>query len=146
VPEDPDKRAIVPGRPGESELIRRITSTDADERMPPKEAHKVLSSLEVATLVKWIEQGAKYKQHWAYIPPAAVPPSATRFDARATNAIDRYVYARLEKERLTPSAEADRETQHGSRSSWRGTVSMPSPGAVARAAGARMVAPSDGRS
>src|SRR5215471_7917658 len=52
VPEDPDKRAIVPGRPGESELIQRITSTDPDERMPPKDTHKILSSVEIATLVK----------------------------------------------------------------------------------------------
>src|SRR3954447_17505064 len=58
VPEDLDKRAIVPGKPGESELIRRITTADADERMPPKDTHKVLSPVEVATLVKWIAQGA----------------------------------------------------------------------------------------
>ena len=67
LPESPGKHAIVPGRPGESELIRRITATDPDERMPPKEAHKVLAPVEVATLLKWIEQGAKYRQHWAYI-------------------------------------------------------------------------------
>ena len=110
VPEDLEKRAIVPGRPGESELIRRITTTDADERMPPKDTHKVLSPVEIATLVKWIEQGAEYKKHWAYIEPARVKPKASQFDARASNDIDRYVYARLETEGIKPSAEADRET------------------------------------
>ena len=84
LPESPGKHAIVPGRPGESELIRRITSTDPDERMPPKEAHKVLAPVEIATLLKWIEQGAKYRQHWAYIPPALVQPQASKFESRAT--------------------------------------------------------------
>ena len=78
LPEEPDKRAIVPGRPEESELVRRITSTDVDERMPPKEAHKVLSPVEHATLVKWIEQGAEYKQHWAYIAPARSEAASRR--------------------------------------------------------------------
>ena len=110
LPESPGKHAIVPGRPGESELIRRITSTDPDERMPPKEAHKVLSSVEVATLLKWVEQGAEYRQHWAYIPPAFVRPKPSAFEHRATNPIDQYVFARLEQEKLAPSPEADRET------------------------------------
>jgi len=110
VPEDQDKRAIVPGKPGESELIRRITSADVDERMPPKETHKVLAPVEIATLVKWIQQGAEYKQHWAYLAPTRTPPQRSRFDARAANDIDRYVYARLEREGLAPSPEADRET------------------------------------
>ena len=110
LPESPDKRAIVPGRPGESELVRRITSEDPDERMPPKEAHKVLTAAEIATLVKWIEQGAEYKQHWAYLPPALVRPQPSKFESRAANTIDRYVFAKLEKEKLAPAAEADRET------------------------------------
>ncbi|HEV7715148.1 MAG TPA: DUF1549 domain-containing protein, partial [Steroidobacteraceae bacterium] len=110
LPESPGKHAIVPGRPGESELIRRITATDPDERMPPKEAHKVLAPVEVATLLKWIEQGAKYRQHWAYIRPALVEPQTSRFESRAAGNIDRYVFARLTKERLEPAAQADRET------------------------------------
>ncbi len=110
LPETPDKRAIVPGRPEESELVRRITETNPEERMPPRETHKVLSPVEVATLVKWVEQGAQYKQHWAYIPPAETKPKESRFDDRAVNDVDRHVFARLERERLAPSPEADRET------------------------------------
>ena len=110
LPEEPDKRAVVPGRPEESELVRRITSVDPDERMPPKDSHKILSPTEVATLVKWIDQGAQYKKHWAYIPPQEVAPKPSQFDSRAANPIDRYVFARLEKEKLAPSAQADRET------------------------------------
>src|SRR5689334_11949189 len=110
LPEDPDKRAIVPGRPEESEVIRRITSTDPDERMPPRESHKVLSPVEIAMLVRWIEQGARYRQHWAYIAPALVEPPPSKSGNRAVNAIDRYVFARLDAENLAPSPEADKET------------------------------------
>jgi hypothetical protein len=110
LPEDPDKRAIVPGRPEESELIRRITSSDPDERMPPKESHKVLAPVEIAILLRWVEQGARYKQHWAYIPPALVEPAPSKSGSRAVNAIDRYVFARLDTEQLAPAPEADKET------------------------------------
>ena len=110
LPESPGKHAIVPGHPDDSELVRRITSQDPDERMPPKEAHKVLSAAEIATLVKWIEQGAQFKRHWAYITPALVAPKRSAFDNRAVNEIDRYVLAKLEKEKLAPAEPADRET------------------------------------
>lgn len=110
LPESPGKHAIVPGHPEDSELVRRITSQDPDERMPPKEAHKVLSPAEIATLVKWIEQGAEYKQHWAYIRPALVTPPRSKFADRAVNPVDQYVFAKLEKEKLAPAAAANRET------------------------------------
>jgi hypothetical protein len=110
IPDDQGKHAIVPGNPKKSELIRRITSDDLDYRMPPKQTHKVLSPREVAILQRWIQQGAKYKEHWAYIPPKVVTPARSRWDDRAVNPIDRYVFARLEKEGLEPSPEADRET------------------------------------
>ena len=60
------KPAIVPGKPGESELIRRITETDPDERMPYK--HEKLSKNEIKILTQWIKQGAEWGEHWAYIP------------------------------------------------------------------------------
>lgn len=110
IPEDKTKRAIVPGNPAKSELYRRISSTSADYRMPPKEAHKTLSAREVALLGRWIEQGAVYKQHWAFIAPAIVKPAKTRWDGQAVNEVDRYVYAKLAKEGLAPAPEADRET------------------------------------
>jgi hypothetical protein len=110
IPEDKNKRAIVPGNPSRSELFKRITSSDSDYRMPPKDSHKTLSPREIAIVEKWIKQGAHYKQHWAYIQPTIVTPEKTKWDKQAVNPIDRYVYARLAKEGLTPSPEADRET------------------------------------
>ncbi len=110
IPEDKSKRAIVPGNPGKSELYKRIISTNADYRMPPKEAHKTLSAHDVAVIERWITQGALYKPHWAYIQPTIVKPENTRWDGQAVNEIDRYVYARLAREGLSPSSEADRET------------------------------------
>src|SRR5215472_17904068 len=80
IPEDKNKRAIVPGNPGKSELYQRIISTNPDLKMPPKEAHKTLSAHEVAVIERWIAQGAVYKPHWAYIPPAIVKPEKTKWD------------------------------------------------------------------
>ncbi len=110
IPDDKSKRAIVPGNPRKSELYKRISSTNADYRMPPKEAHKTLSARDVAVIERWITQGAQYKQHWAYLTPAIVAPDKTMWDGRAVNEIDRYIYAKLAKEGLSPSSEADRET------------------------------------
>ena len=110
IPEDRSKRAIVPGNAAKSELYRRISSTDAKYRMPPKEAHKTLTARDVAVIERWIAQGAVYKPHWAYIAPTIVKPDKTKWDGRAVNEIDRYVYAKLAKEGLSPSPPADRET------------------------------------
>ena len=110
LPENKGKHAIVAGNPGKSEIMKRILSTDVDFRMPPKDTHKTLTPLEIATLQKWIQQGAKYKQHWAYIAPKEVKPERTEWDKQAVNPIDRYIYAGLKKANLSPSPEADRET------------------------------------
>ncbi len=64
------ERAVVPGKPGSSELIRRITTRDPEAIMPPPESHLTLTADEIAVLRKWVEQGAEYKQHWSFIPPA----------------------------------------------------------------------------
>src|SRR5260370_75991 len=108
IPEDKNKRAIVPGNPGKSELYRRIVSTNADYRMPPKEAHKTLSARDVAVIERWITQGPRYQPHLAYIPPAIVKPENTKWDGQAVNEIDRYLYARLPREGLSPAPRADR--------------------------------------
>lgn len=103
-------QAIVPYKPSESELIRRVTSKDPSYRMPPAVTHKTLSPEAIATLSRWIEQGAEYKPHWAFITPKKAPLPETKFKDRVVNPIDRFVFARLEREGLGPSAEADRET------------------------------------
>ncbi len=98
------KIAIVPKQPSKSELVRRITTKDTDDLMPPPESHKKLGSREVALLQKWIEQGAEYQAHWAYVPPVkpAVPASQ--------NGVDFLVQQRLKAINLKPSPEADRRT------------------------------------
>src|SRR5262245_17729461 len=101
--------AIVPGKPDESELVRRITSDDADERMPPKKANKPLKPAEIETLKRWVAEGAKWSAHWAYVSPAKHPVPEVRSNWPA-NWIDQFILSRLEREKLIPSADADRIT------------------------------------
>ncbi|MCA1686238.1 MAG: DUF1549 domain-containing protein, partial [Planctomycetia bacterium] len=102
--------AVVPGKPDESELYQRLVSDDPEERMPPAKSGKTLTPAEVATLRAWVEQGAPYRRHWAFVPPTRPDlPRVGRPDW-CKNRVDRFILARLEKERLAPSAEADRVT------------------------------------
>src|SRR3954465_3807041 len=97
--------ALVGGKPDESPLIQRIESKDEKKRMPPEEAHKTLTAEQIATLRRWVAEGAEYEEHWAFIAPKRpAVPGAT------ANPIDGFVRARLAKEGLAPSAEADRRT------------------------------------
>jgi hypothetical protein len=103
--------AIVPGKPDESEAFRRIASDDIEEKMPPPDSGLVLTPRQVELFKKWIEQGADYQAHWSLIPPSAETKAPDTNDrAWPKNEIDRFVLARLEKEGLTPSPEADRAT------------------------------------
>ena len=101
-------QAIAPGKPGQSELIARVSSTDPSYRMPPPSVHKQLSAAEIAILRQWIEQGAEYKPHWAFIAPKKTAPP--QVGGKAVNAIDQFILARLQQEGLKPSPEADKET------------------------------------
>ncbi len=101
-------QAIAPGDPKKSELIRRITSTDADERMPPQSSGKKLTSQEIDLLTRWIKQGAPYTPHWAYVKPVRPTVPAVNDKAWPKNELDRFLLARLEKEKLRPAPEADR--------------------------------------
>ena len=104
------QRAIVPGEPTQSELIARLTASDPDVAMPPRESGKQLTATEVDTLRNWIAAGAPYAKHWAYVKPVR-PPLATVSDAAwPAGAIDHFVLARLEAEALKPSPPADRAT------------------------------------
>ncbi len=105
LPADSDSVAIVPGKPEASELLRRVTSHDVDEAMPPGESGSVpLAPKQVETLRAWIAAGAEYKEHWAYVKPtkSPVPPG--------TKAIDHFVRAELAKLKLQPSPPASLET------------------------------------
>jgi hypothetical protein len=100
--------AVVPGKPEQSSLLKRIKSTDPDELMPPKSSGKKLSPHEIELLTAWIQQGAKYAGHWSYTKPVR-PQVPTVKDAEWPRGdIDRFLLARLEKEGLHPSEAADR--------------------------------------
>ncbi len=103
-------RAIAPGRPGGSALVERVLSTDPAVTMPPPESRLSLDDREKAILVRWIEQGAPWKPHWAFIPPARPAPPEVKTVGWARNEIDRFVLATLEARGTRPSPEADRET------------------------------------
>lgn len=110
------KLAIVPHRPDQSELIRRITSSDPEIRMPYKE--EPLTAGEIELLQRWIEQGAEWGDHWAYKKPQAVRvpgkkqllSSIDGSDEWARNDIDHFVLDRLEPVGLQPSPDADPAT------------------------------------
>ena len=104
-------RAVVPGKPDESDAHVRIHSTDKDEQMPPPKSGKKLTPAQLAVLDKWIAQGAPYAVHWAFVKPVQAPPPELRTpNSELRNPIDAFVRARLEKEKLQPSPEADRYT------------------------------------
>ena len=103
--------AIVPGKPEQSELVKRIFSADADEVMPPPSTKNQLTAAEKETLKRWIAAGAEYKQHWAFVRPVRPPvPTVVNRKSQIANPIDAFILARLEKEGLAPSAPADRYT------------------------------------
>ncbi|MFN7945104.1 MAG: DUF1553 domain-containing protein [Blastocatellia bacterium] len=102
--------AIVPGQPEQSELIHRITAADQATRMPPAWSGKTLAPGEIALLKEWISQGAKWQQHWSFIAPVRPELPSVKNNKWPRNGIDYFVLARLEREGLQPSPEADRAT------------------------------------
>ncbi|HKQ78885.1 MAG TPA: PSD1 and planctomycete cytochrome C domain-containing protein [Blastocatellia bacterium] len=107
---------IVPGKPEESEIIRRIFSNDEYELMPPKESHKSLSQRQKETIKRWVAEGAKYEGHWAYkavsrpaIPEVSKSVAPVR-NQPVRNPIDAFIQERLTREGLQASPEADRRT------------------------------------
>jgi len=102
---------IVPGDPDKSAIVMRIFATDPARRMPPKYAEKVLTDAQKETIRRWVAEGAVYEGHWAY-QPVKRPPVPEVADAKAPlrNPIDNFIQARLAREQLPPSPEADRRT------------------------------------
>ena len=101
---------IAAGNPGESELFQRITHADPEERMPPADFGRALTAAEVETLRRWIEQGAQWEKHWAFIAPNRPAVPAARGSAWPRGAIDQFILAKLRESGLRPSPEVDRET------------------------------------
>jgi hypothetical protein len=101
------RQAIVPGDPAKSELVARITSPDPDEVMPPPKTGHKLSAAEIDLLRRWIEQGAAYSPHWAFVKPERPPLPKVKTRSWPRNPIDFFVLEKLEKNGLKPSPEAD---------------------------------------
>src|SRR3954469_17577979 len=101
---------IVPGKPNESLVIKRIYSDNPAFRMPPVFAHKTLTKEQKDTLRRWIEQGANWTQHWAFVPPKKAAPPEVKMTAWPRNDVDRFILAKLEGNGLSPAPEADRRT------------------------------------
>ncbi|MBY0372904.1 MAG: DUF1553 domain-containing protein [Bryobacteraceae bacterium] len=97
---DAKARAIVPGKPEESELIKRVTAERPARRMPPAFTGHKLSEKEIETLKQWIREGAPWQAHWAFLPPQRA----------ANGSIDSFIRARLDQEGLKPSPRASKET------------------------------------
>ena len=103
-------RAVVPGSLRRSKLYRRISARDAEERMPPLESNLSVSEYEKALIARWIEQGAEWKPHWAFVPPTRPEVPEVRDTTWPRNEIDHFVLDRLRRQDLSPSPEAARET------------------------------------
>ena len=95
---------IVPGKAAASALLKRVSARDISERMPPK--GEALKPEQIAQLKSWIEQGARYEEHWAYVKPEKPALPVVKNASWVRNRIDAFVLARLESEGLPPSAEA----------------------------------------
>ena len=104
------KKVLVAGNLYRSELIHRILNEDPEEQMPPIESNLELTDKERAILIKWVKQGARWKEHWAFDPPVAqAPPSIANQDWPKHNEIDKFIYSKLELEGMAPAPEADKE-------------------------------------
>ena len=100
-----DGPTVVKGKPDKSPLYQRITSDDSDEIMPPPKEHKKMKPAEIATIKKWIEQGAEWQPHWSFIAPAKPP-----MPPGAAHPIDAFIFEKLASSGLKPSPQADKRT------------------------------------
>ena len=102
--------AIVPGNPSKSVLVKRILHQEPELIMPPPDSKLTLQAEEQAILIKWIEQGAQWKKHWAYTPPVKAKLPVVKNTSWPRNEIDFYVLSKLESLQITPSSQADKRT------------------------------------
>jgi mono/diheme cytochrome c family protein len=105
-----EKEAFVPGKPDESEMIRRLMTANEDDHMPPPAMHKTVTPAQIDLLRRWIAAGAKYEPHWSYAPLVRPPLPIVSNAGWTQGAIDTFILARLEESNMTPSPPADRAT------------------------------------
>jgi hypothetical protein len=101
---------IVPGKPEQSEIIRRLFARNEEDRMPPAEMHKPLAADQKELIRRWIAAGAEYRDHWAFLPPSPTLPPKVKPAAWPKTPLDNFILAQLESKKLKPSREADRRT------------------------------------
>jgi hypothetical protein len=101
---------IVPGDSAASKLIKRVTSKDPAIIMPPPDSGHKLNDKQIEQLKRWIDEGAKWDEHWAYLTPKRPETPQVNHQNRVRNPVDNFILARLEKEGLKPSPEADKIT------------------------------------
>lgn len=108
--EHPGSHALVPGDPDHSEVFIRVSSKDTSLQMPPPDSHlPLLTSAEVAIIRKWIQQGARYEKHWAFIAPVKPSLPKVKNSSWPLNPIDYFVLQGMEQHGLSPNEEADKE-------------------------------------
>ena len=103
-------KAIVPGKPKQSELVKRILSHDPEVVMPPSDADETLTDHERTLLQQWIQEGAEYQEHWAFLPLQQPKIPQLKSGMQVTHPVDRFIRFRLEQEQLSHSRQADRYT------------------------------------
>ncbi len=106
----PNGVPIAPGDSDASLVYRRISASNAGLRMPPVSSHKSLTPAQIALVKRWIDQGAPWKEQWAFQAPVKPKPPVVKNPALVRNPIDRFVLARLEEKGLTPAPQADPRT------------------------------------
>lgn len=104
------KTAIVPHNLDESELVRRLTTEDAELRMPPGDSGKTITPRQIELLKRWVSEGADYAGHWAFTAPVRPPVPETTANDMSANPIDRFIHARLKTAGLTQNPPADKTT------------------------------------
>ncbi|HEY0548772.1 MAG TPA: PSD1 and planctomycete cytochrome C domain-containing protein [Verrucomicrobiae bacterium] len=106
-----EKEAFVPGKPDESELVKRVFTTNEDDLMPPPDSHKKLTAAQKEILKRWVAEGAVYEPHWSFINPVRPEvPKVQSPTSKVANPIDAFVLAQLEAKKIKSSPEADRRT------------------------------------
>jgi len=107
--ETPSAHALVPFKPNASEAFLRMVSKDSALIMPPKTSNLKLTAFEVSIIERWISQGAKYEQHWAFTPPNLPKIPEVKDSSWPENEIDNFVLSKLDQIDMSPNPEADKE-------------------------------------
>ena len=106
-----DPAVLVAGQPDKSLVWQRISSSDPDTRMPPRDTNRQLTAAQRELIRRWIVQGAEFRGHWSLTPPVRRPPPRPKGEGPTPrNAVDAFIQARLRVAGLKMSAAANRRT------------------------------------